>query len=118
MFLELVVFLCYHFWKKNIIIHLLFQVLIHLLDDTTEKGILINYHKHYNIALFEVVVKTSAELPLSTELIEYGQEVFLIGRDENLNLNASHGKVERIDGGLFDHFHFMYVDCGVAKVLM
>ncbi|CAD6334622.1 unnamed protein product [Miscanthus lutarioriparius] len=50
------------------------KVLIHLLDDTIQKGTLINYQKHYNITLFEVVVKMSAELPLSTELIEYGQE--------------------------------------------
>ena len=61
--------------KKNIIIVLSLQVLIHLLDDTIQKGTLINYHKHYNIALFEVVVKMCAKLPLSTELVEYDQEV-------------------------------------------
>ena len=94
-------------------------MLIHLLDDTTQKGTLINYHKHYNIAVFEVDMNMSTKLPpVSTELVDYGQEVFLIGRDENLNLEACFGRVERIDPGLFDHFHFMYVECEVAKVLM
>ncbi|XP_066367148.1 uncharacterized protein [Miscanthus floridulus] len=38
------------------------EVLIHLLDDTTQKGTLINYHKHYNIAVFEVDMNMSTKL--------------------------------------------------------
>jgi small nuclear ribonucleoprotein (snRNP)-like protein len=107
------------FFKKNVIYSLLFQVLIHLLDDTTQKGTLINYHKHYNIALFEVDMNMSTKLPpVSTELVDYGQEVFLIGRDEDLNLNASHGRVQCIDPGYYDHYHYMYLECESAKVLM
>lgn len=90
--------------------------MIDLLDDTTVKGKLINYHTHYNIAIFEVIVNVSTEIPVSTEEVKYGQEVFIVGRDENLNLNARHGRVECEDPGLFDHHHFMYVDCGVFKV--
>lgn len=50
----------------------MFEVLIHLLDATIKNDTLINYHNHNNIALFEVVVKISVELPLSTKMVEYG----------------------------------------------
>lgn len=91
------------------------EVLVHLLDDTTVKGKLLHFHKHYNIALFEVAVNISTALPISTKFVDYGQEVFFIGRDENLNLNSSHGLVEFSEPGIYDYYHFMYVNCGVTK---
>ncbi|CAN6349738.1 unnamed protein product [Urochloa humidicola] len=92
------------------------EVLVHLLDDTTVvKSKLLNYHPYYNIALFEVVVDMSTELLVCTESVDYGQDVFLIGRDENLHLKCSHGRVERVGPGLYDHHHYMYVSCGVDK---
>ncbi|CAN6349740.1 unnamed protein product [Urochloa humidicola] len=92
------------------------EVQVHLLDDiTVVKGKLLNYHRHYNIALFEVVLDISSELLTCTESVDYGQEVFLIGRDENLRLNCSHGRVKFTDPGLHDHHHYMYANCEVGK---
>ncbi|CAN6340604.1 unnamed protein product [Urochloa humidicola] len=92
------------------------EVLVHLLDDTTDvKGKLLNYHPHYNIALFEVVVNLSTELLVCTESVDYGQQVFLIGRDEKLHLKCNHGRVKCMGPGLHDHHHYMYVNCRVDK---
>ncbi|CAN6274697.1 unnamed protein product [Urochloa humidicola] len=91
------------------------KVQVHLLDDTTVDGRLLHYHKHYHIALFEVDLNLSTELPVTSEFLSYGQEVFLLGRDENLDLITSHSRVKYMDPGLYDHYHFIYVNCGVAK---
>ncbi|TVU17858.1 hypothetical protein EJB05_33918, partial [Eragrostis curvula] len=39
------------------------KVAVHLLDDSIADGHLLNYHKHYNIAVIEVTVKESPQLP-------------------------------------------------------
>lgn len=63
-------------------------------------------------------MKLPPELPVMTELVNYAQEVFLLGRGENLDLITYHSRVKYMDPGLYDYYHFMYVGCGVAKVLI
>ncbi|GJM94594.1 hypothetical protein PR202_ga11255 [Eleusine coracana subsp. coracana] len=93
----------------------LFQVDVHLLDDSIADGHLLNYHKHYNIAVLEVAVKESFQLPNLSSEVKLAQEVFVLGRDASLNLIVSHGRVDYMGPGLFKNNHYMYITCGVAK---
>ncbi|XP_062183299.1 uncharacterized protein LOC133887381 [Phragmites australis] len=84
------------------------QVTIHFLDKTTEECHLLYYQKHYNIALFRTKVKLSVELPSFNDNVNCGQEVFMIGRDENSNLRISYGRVQYLNPNLYERYHFMY----------
>ncbi|KAK3137507.1 hypothetical protein QOZ80_5BG0453180 [Eleusine coracana subsp. coracana] len=91
------------------------KVDVHLLDDSIADGHLLNYHKHYNIAVLEVTVKESFQLPNLSSEVKLAQEVFVLGRDASLNLIVSHGRVDYMGPGLFENNHYMYITCGVAK---
>ncbi|KAK3140735.1 hypothetical protein QOZ80_5AG0405060 [Eleusine coracana subsp. coracana] len=91
------------------------KVDVHLLDDSIADGHLLNYHKHYNIAVLEVAVKESFQLPNLSSEVKLAQEVFVLGRDASLNLIVSHGRVDYMGPGLFKNNHYMYITCGVAK---
>ncbi|BAS92249.1 Os05g0146900 [Oryza sativa Japonica Group] len=68
------------------------KVFVHLLDDTTVEGRLIYAQTHYNLALFEIIVESPVQIPNFTFNLNYAQQIFVLGRDENLCLSISHGK--------------------------
>ncbi|CAL4902962.1 unnamed protein product [Urochloa decumbens] len=91
------------------------KVEIHLSRGTSVDGCLVHYHKYYNIALFEVSLKQSPQLLCLNDEVKYAQEVFLLGRNERLQLNVGHGRVQFMDPGLFEQNHYVYVNCKVSK---
>jgi hypothetical protein len=94
-------------------LQLLFQVLVHLRDDTTEKkghqAHLLYYQKHYNIALFEVKVDQRVQLLPFNEYVKCAEEVFELGRDEISFLTISHGMVQHRNSNLCERYHHLYV---------
>jgi hypothetical protein len=89
----------------------LFQVVIHLLDDTTAEGQLIYLQKHYDLAFFRVGVDQSLQLPVPdfSNSVECAQEVFQLGRDEKMNLRITHGRAEYLNPTIYDRYHYMYL---------
>jgi hypothetical protein len=88
-----------------------------LLDGTTAEGHLLYYQKHYEIALFRVRVDHDVQLPSFNVGVQQAQEVFHLGRDENLDLRINHGRVENLNPDVFQRYHFMYFyHEGVNKV--
>ncbi|KAL6908238.1 hypothetical protein ACP4OV_002408 [Aristida adscensionis] len=84
------------------------KVIVHFVDKTTEVGSLLYYQKHYNIALFRAKMGSSVELLSFNENVRCGQEVFMLGRDENSNLRVSYGQVQYSNPNLYERYHFMY----------
>ncbi|KAK3137505.1 hypothetical protein QOZ80_5BG0453160 [Eleusine coracana subsp. coracana] len=91
------------------------QVHIHFANDTTVDGELIHYDNHYHIALFKIDVNPSSTIPSLSIDVKHGQDVFLLGRDENLYITSNYGRVEFKNPGLFDPNHHMYINCEVDK---
>uniref|UniRef100_A0A0E0KYF5 PDZ domain-containing protein n=1 Tax=Oryza punctata TaxID=4537 RepID=A0A0E0KYF5_ORYPU len=91
------------------------KVFVHLLDDITVEGRLIYTQTHYNIALFEIVVESPVQIPNFTFNLNYAQQIFVLGRDENLCLSISHGKVQYCNPLLCGRHHYMYVDTTTPK---
>jgi hypothetical protein len=89
---------------------------VHLLDDTTVEGRLIYAQTHYNLALFEIIVESPVQIPNFTFNLNYAQQIFVLGRDENLCLSISHGKVQYCNPFLCGRHHYMYVDTATPKV--
>ncbi|XP_051186447.1 uncharacterized protein [Lolium perenne] len=84
------------------------KVIVHLLDETPAEGHLIYYQKHYDIALFRVRVDADVQLPLLNVKVQQAQEVFHLGRDGNLDLRVTHGRVEYLNPDVFQRYHFMF----------
>uniref|UniRef100_A0ACD5V440 Uncharacterized protein n=1 Tax=Avena sativa TaxID=4498 RepID=A0ACD5V440_AVESA len=86
------------------------NVIVHLLDGTA-KGHYLYHQEHYDLAFFEVRVDESVELQHASfsGSMCCGQDVFLLGRDEHMNLSITHGMVEDRNPGSFDRHHYMYL---------
>ncbi|KAL6840979.1 hypothetical protein ACP4OV_029239 [Aristida adscensionis] len=94
------------------------EVRVHLLDkeDSVVVASLLHHNKHYNIALFKIVVDLShAQIPPFGE-VKYCQNVFVLGRDENLHLNVDHGRVQYKGPRNFEHNHHMFIGCGISEL--
>uniref|UniRef100_A0ACD5W654 Uncharacterized protein n=1 Tax=Avena sativa TaxID=4498 RepID=A0ACD5W654_AVESA len=85
------------------------KVNVHMLDDSTSDCHLLFFSKHYEIAFFEIT--GAIQLPtLSLEAnVEFGQEVFLLARDTNMNMIYKQDKVQLVDPceHQHDHYHFI-----------
>jgi hypothetical protein len=69
-------------------------VIVHLLDGATALASLIYLQEHYEIALYEVQVDKPVQLSSFNDNVHSGQDVFRLGRDEDLDLRITHGMVE------------------------
>ncbi|RCV11378.1 hypothetical protein SETIT_2G181100v2, partial [Setaria italica] len=88
-------------------------VCVHLLDkdETTVPARLLHYDKHFNIDLFKVHVDSCAKIPSFNSEVRYGQEVSVLGRDKDLNLNINHGRVQFNSPTIYEIHHYMFMGC-------
>ncbi|KAL6618912.1 hypothetical protein ACP70R_034051 [Stipagrostis hirtigluma subsp. patula] len=86
------------------------QVTVHLNRKTSVDACLLHYDMHYNLAVFECHMDLSPQLPCLSDEVTYAQDIFVLGRNERLNLDISYGQVL-----WFENHHHMYVGCKVAK---
>ncbi|KAL6594698.1 hypothetical protein ACP70R_048436 [Stipagrostis hirtigluma subsp. patula] len=93
------------------------EVQVHLLDkdDTTAPACLLYYHEHYQFALFKIKIDLSAQIPCFSSEVNYGQEIFILGRDESMYLTANHGSTQYLGPSTFERHHYMYISCAIAK---
>ncbi|XP_044378655.1 uncharacterized protein [Triticum aestivum] len=83
-------------------------VIVHLFDDTTAVASLLYLQKHYEFALYEVVVNKSVRLTTFNDNVHSGQDVLRLGRDESLDLRITHGRVEYMIPVPYKRYHYMY----------
>uniref|UniRef100_A0A287QAB3 Uncharacterized protein n=1 Tax=Hordeum vulgare subsp. vulgare TaxID=112509 RepID=A0A287QAB3_HORVV len=65
------------------------EVIFHLFDETTAVASLLYLQEHYEFALYEVVVNKPVQLSTFNDNVHSGQDVFRLGRDENLDLRIT-----------------------------
>ncbi|KAF8725860.1 hypothetical protein HU200_020424 [Digitaria exilis] len=93
------------------------QVKIRLSHKISVDGKLLFYHEYYNIAVFEVSLEQQQPpklLCLDGDM-KYGEEVFVLGRNERFFLNIDHSRVQFMGPGIFEPNYYMYVSCRVSK---
>jgi hypothetical protein len=78
---------------------------VHFPDNNTEKGHLLYYQKHYNIALFRSKVNLSLKVPCFSDDVSGGQMVLMLGRDETSNVRISYGQVQFLNPNLYERYH-------------
>ncbi|XBI77824.1 hypothetical protein VPH35_087631 [Triticum aestivum] len=99
----------YRMLKDRHLYHPGAQVTVHLLDDTTTEGRLLYHQEHYDVAFFKVAVDRRVRLTSFADTVNIGQKALRLGREENLNLRITHGKVKLDEAELGErHHHNMY----------
>jgi hypothetical protein len=89
-------------------------------NNTITEGQLLFFNEHYDVALLEI--SSESDLPLQLPSFgsnpNYGQEVFVLARDEESNLMARHGSILWFDGldGLERNYH-MFLSCNLSRVI-
>lgn len=83
----------------------LFQVTVHLLDDTTAEGHLLYHQEHYDLAFFKVAVDERVQPVSFADTVGDGQEALRLGREQNLNLKIVRGTVEYQNNPILDEGH-------------
>jgi len=84
------------------------KVTVHLRDGTTAKGELLYHQEHYDLAFFKVRVDEQVQFASFNGSVHCGQDVFRLGRDENMNLRITHGRVEYWNPASCERYHYMY----------
>ncbi|KAF7099550.1 hypothetical protein CFC21_101173 [Triticum aestivum] len=93
------------------------EVVAYLLDqdDTTVPAHLLQYDKHINIALFKVDIDLCAKIPTFNNEVFYGQDIFVLGRDEDLNLTVHHGCVQFMGPTTYERHHHLFTGCVIKQ---
>ncbi|CAD6272908.1 unnamed protein product [Miscanthus lutarioriparius] len=93
------------------------KVVAHLLDEdeTTVPAQLLHYDKHINMALFTVGIESCAKIPEFNSDVKYGQETFVMGREENLNLTVDYEFVGFHGPNLHERPHYMFTGGAIRK---
>lgn len=92
-----------------------FQVYIQLADDRI-KGQLLYYHKHYGFALIRVTMGRPAELAHFGNEVNLAQLVYVLGRDENFNIQLCDGRVQYEGPTIHEYHHHMHMEAAVHEV--
>ena len=74
-----------------------FQVTAHLLDDTTVEGRLLYHQEHYDLAFLKIAMDRSVQVASFADTFNSGQQALQLGRDGNLILRITLGKVTQGD---------------------
>ncbi|CAM0949024.1 unnamed protein product [Alopecurus aequalis] len=85
------------------------NVIVHLLDDTTAQGHYLYHQEYYDLAFFKVRVAGPVQFPSFNESVKCGQDVFRLGRDDDMNLRITHGRVEYWNAESDERHHYMYL---------
>ncbi|KAE8770602.1 hypothetical protein D1007_57625 [Hordeum vulgare] len=93
------------------------EIVAHLLDedDATVPALLLHYDKHINIALIKVEIDLCAKIPSFSGDVIYGQEIFVLGRDERLNLTIHRGRVQFMGPNKFQRHHYLFSGCVIKQ---
>uniref|UniRef100_A0A453RET8 PDZ domain-containing protein n=2 Tax=Aegilops tauschii subsp. strangulata TaxID=200361 RepID=A0A453RET8_AEGTS len=93
------------------------EIVAHLLDedDATVPALLLHYDKHVNIALIKVEIELCAKIPSFSGDVIYGQEIFVLGRDEHQNLTIHHGRVQFMGPNKFQRHHYLFSGCVINQ---
>ncbi|CAM0957617.1 unnamed protein product [Alopecurus aequalis] len=86
------------------------KVNVHMLDDSTLECRLMFFSKHYEIAFFEITGAIQLQALSLESNVEFGQDVFLLARDTNLNLIYKRDKVQLVDPCEHQHNHYQFVN--------
>ena len=74
------------------------------------------FSKHYEIAFFEVTGAIQLRALSLESNVEFGQDVFLLARDTNLNLIYKRDKVQLVDPCEHQHNHYQFLNGSIPQV--
>nr|XP_034584804.1 uncharacterized protein LOC117847669 [Setaria viridis] len=88
------------------------KIHVRLPNKIVSEGQLLFFNKHYNIALLEITADFPLQLPSFGSSPNYGQEVFVLARDEDSFLLARHGTIVWIDEPDYSSCNYhMFLSC-------
>uniref|UniRef100_K3ZEG8 Uncharacterized protein n=1 Tax=Setaria italica TaxID=4555 RepID=K3ZEG8_SETIT len=88
------------------------KIHVRLPNKIVSEGQLLFFNKHYNIALLEITADFLLQLPSFGSSPNYGQEVFVLARDEDSFLLARHGTIVWIDEPDYSSCNYhMFLSC-------
>ncbi|GJN23596.1 hypothetical protein PR202_gb11260 [Eleusine coracana subsp. coracana] len=91
------------------------KVTIHLLDGITVDGELLYFSKHYDIAFYEILVRSHLQtLPLELDP-EYGEDLFVLARDKNMDFICKTVQMMYVDPCEYQHNHYMFIGGSIPK---
>ncbi|XBI59224.1 hypothetical protein VPH35_040335 [Triticum aestivum] len=90
------------------------EVYIQLADDRI-KAQLLYYHKHYGFALIRVTMGRPAELAHFGNEVNLAQLLYVLGRDENFNIQLSNGRVQYEGLTIYEYHHHIHIEAVVRE---
>jgi hypothetical protein len=95
-----------------------FQLSVGLPNQTVLDGQFLFFSDHYDIALLEIDAGFQLQRPSIVSGPNYGQEVFVLARDEELSLRARHGEILWLEESDYvNHNYQMFLSCEVPVVM-
>uniref|UniRef100_N1R377 Uncharacterized protein n=1 Tax=Aegilops tauschii TaxID=37682 RepID=N1R377_AEGTA len=91
------------------------EVYIQLADDRI-KAQLLYYHKHYGFALIRVTMGRPAELAHFGNEVNLAQLLYVLGRDENFNIQLSNGRVQYEGLTIYEYHHHIHIEAVVHEL--
>ncbi|KAL6844421.1 hypothetical protein ACP4OV_026094 [Aristida adscensionis] len=83
---------------------------------TTLDAELMYFNDHYDIAVLSLSLDVPVQVAPVGSVPEYGQDVFVLARDENSSLMAKHGKILCLEESNFlGRSHYMFLSCEVPE---
>lgn len=74
---------------------------------------------HYDIALLRISLDFPLELPSVGHGPEYGQEVFVLARDDDMSLGVRHGNVKWLEeSNILGRDFYMFLSCDLPVVII
>lgn len=74
---------------------------------------------HYNIALLRISLDFTLELPSVGNGPEYGQEVFVLARDDEMSLGVRHGSIKWLEeSNNLGRDYYMFLSCDIPVVII
>ncbi|CAN6212179.1 unnamed protein product [Urochloa humidicola] len=98
-------------------LHPLPKLTVGLADkETVLDAELINYNYHYDIALLRVSPCFPLDIPSFGQGPEYGQEVFVLARDEELSLRVRRGEIQWLEeSDIIRRDYYMFLSCEIPE---
>uniref|UniRef100_A0ACD5X3L9 Uncharacterized protein n=1 Tax=Avena sativa TaxID=4498 RepID=A0ACD5X3L9_AVESA len=87
------------------------KVFVHLSDATTVEGHILFLNIHYRIAVLEILTQYPLQHVCFGDMPQYGQEVYLLGRDEECSIVVRRGSISLLEHSFLRCNYYMFLSC-------
>uniref|UniRef100_A0A0E0LR75 PDZ domain-containing protein n=1 Tax=Oryza punctata TaxID=4537 RepID=A0A0E0LR75_ORYPU len=88
---------------------------VHLPNKIVTEGRLLHFNVHYGVALLEIMGDFQLQVPSFGSRTDYGDDVFVLARDENMSLMVRHGKISWHHHPMLCSNHCMLLSCDIPQ---